>query len=125
MSKDYIIQKMEEKRDLLQSAIDRGGNLYNFDYVLEQVLIGKMQLFISDDSIAITLIQHYPEKDVLHGLFAAGNLETIMGTIQEQIIAFGRKNGCELLRMNGRAGWKRVLKDDGWHEQDTTLHKKI
>ena len=120
-----IKEIIEEKREMLQAAIDRGGNQYTFDYIVEQVISGKMHLWVCEDAIGITQFIHFENTKYLHGLFAAGNLQSIVEILTPQAENFGRRNHCDVFSLTGRSGWAKVFAPHGWIEKFRILEKKL
>jgi len=121
---------MDIKEELLrcegwiQSALNKGGNTHGFVDVVEGVLSGHMQLWSSEKGCAVTEIVVYPNKKVLHVFLAGGKLEHITD-MQEDAVKWAKDKGCKGMQLNGRAGWKKALRDTGWREQLTTLIKEF
>jgi hypothetical protein len=111
-------------KELIESALDEGGNTHTYEDVRQSIIKGDMQLWLADDACAVTEIVIYPRKKVLHVFLAAGKMESIVDML-ESAERFGRANGCESITIAGRHGWKRVLSGEGFSHSLTVLEKGL
>jgi hypothetical protein len=56
---------------------------------------------------------------------AGGSLDELLDWGRSEGPEFAKFNGCHEIRLDGRRGWLRTLKQDGYHELGTTLVKKL
>lgn len=113
---------MEQLRQWLEPALDRGGNTHSFDDVMAEIKAEKMQLWTGPKGAAVTLIYDYPLKRVLHVFLAGGELEQVKDFVPSMEV-WGRAMGCTEMTLAGRRGWSRVL--DGWKPVLDVLAKEI
>ena len=111
-------------QELIESALDEGGNTHTYQDIRESIISGKMQLWLGDDACAVTEIVVYPRKKVLHVFLAAGKMETIVDML-DSAERFGKANGCVSITIAGRHGWKRVLSKEGFEHTLTVLEKGL
>ena len=113
---------MEQLRQWLEPALDRGGNTHTFDDVMAEIEAEKMQLWTGPKGAAVTLIYDYPLKRVLHVFLAGGELEQVKDFVPSMEV-WVRAMGCTEMTLAGRRGWSRVL--DGWKPVLDVLAKEI
>ena len=113
---------MEQLRQWLQPALDRGGNTHSFEDVINEIRAGSMQLWTGPEGAAVTMIYDFPQKRVLHVFLAGGSIEQIKD-FEESAAAWGRAHGCSEMSLSGRRGWTKAL--EGWRPVQTVLMKEI
>ena len=104
---------LSDYRTRIESALAYGGGTHEFEDVVASVLKEKMQVWVNNDSIAITEIIVYPRKKTLHCFLAAGKAKDII-EMMPSAAAWGRAYGCTKFTISGRKGWSRVLAKHGW-----------
>lgn len=109
--------------DWLRPAIERGG-MHSVESVIEEIKAGRMQLWHGPDGAAVTQVVDFPQKRVLHVLFAGGSMEQIID-FQDSAAEWGKAQGCTEMTLSGRKGWVRALKDHGWKPKDVVMEKAI
>lgn len=100
----------------LQRALDLAGNTHTIEDVATAVKAGTMQAFHNDDALVITEIVEFPRAKSINVFVACGDLDAVM-SLQPLIEDFGRKHGCDRMRMLGRQGWRKVLPKHGWQDE--------
>lgn len=89
------------------------------------VLQGKLQFWPGHNAAVITEIYPYAGGEkVLQGKWAAGDAEEIMQMVPG-IEAFGRVQGCTTVLVEGREGWARALRAQGYSKWSVTLRKAL
>lgn len=111
-------------QDWIQDALDVGQNTHDFKDIVDGVLSGHMQLWAGEEGCAITEIVVYPNKKVLHVFLAAGKLEQIT-KMHKDAVEWGKTQGCDGMTLSGRPGWKKILKKEGWEQQQIVLSKEF
>jgi hypothetical protein len=95
-------------RRILAPAIEHGGTHDEKD-VFDAIVSGAAQLWMQNDSAAVTEIVSYPRVKSCRVWLAAGDLEDIR-SIERQIEDWARGVGCGRLEIIGRKGWLKKLK---------------
>lgn len=113
---------MEQLKQWLQPALDRGGNTHTFEDVIKEIEAGNMQLWTGPKGAAVTMVYDFPRKRMLHVFIAGGDLEQVLDFVPS-MEAWGRAAGCTEMTLAGRRGWARVLKD--WKPVHTVLAKEL
>jgi hypothetical protein len=116
-------------RDGVQESLDRGeGRILDVD-IYEALLQRRMQLFIvyaggKQIAVCVTEIANYPRTRVIRVVLVSGSQREVwIKKLQEELEAWGRKIGATYLEMQGREGWRRVLKD--WRLKSVLMEKRI
>lgn len=113
------LDDLDRFRDLLEEAMDHNGGTHTFDDLTVMVLQGRLRLWTTANSVALTEIVEYPRQKHYHVFAAGGDLDEIRATIP-LIEQAARDAGCCKMTLSGRRGWSRALVQNGWVEQFTT-----
>lgn len=98
---------------------------YTIDWVDEAFADGRLHLFTGEKSAILVSVKEYPTgAKELHGMLAAGELNQIRSTIA---IAenWGRSIGCVSAVIESRAGWMKVMREDGYQLYQTAIRKDL
>ena len=107
----------------LQRALGVAGNTHTPDDVAAAVKAGRMQAWTRGDSLVVTEVLEFPQAKALNVFLAVGDLDEVMA-LQPDLEAFGRQHGCKAMRMEGRKGWRRVLPEHGWKEDQKVIYER-
>lgn len=127
---NFVAHKFGDEEPLphhleLQRQLAREGGLYTVEDVVDLIKRGHMQGFVEKDTWVITEILEFPRKRVLALNFIVGNEEDF-DVLHEQVIAFAREHGCEMLWGRGREGWiRRIIEKFGWEYINVTYAKEL
>lgn len=116
--------------DLLdwQEAIERAlrdiGYLYTFDDVVASVLRQERHVYQENGCLVIMQVDHYPSTKAYHCFLAAGTTYGLL-ELEPKLAQIGKELGCSHLSFAGRKGWERRLKNHGWQQKLTVMHKEI
>lgn len=116
--------ELERCRPWIEAALNYGGDTHSFDDVVESVKKGAMQFWPANDACAVTEIIPFPRKKVLHVFLAGGNAETIVD-MNESAESFAKMNGCSMISVVGRVGWKKALGTKGYSAPSAVLFKEL
>jgi len=119
-----LIEKMNDCREWIESALAYSGGTHDFRDVVDAVMTGHMQFWEAPKGCAITEVITFPKKKVLHIFLAAGEMQQIVD-MDESAVEWAKSIGCDAVSIAGRRGWKKVLEHKGYEEQFTTLAKDI
>lgn len=113
-----------EFREAFREVMDE--RYHTLDWLDDQVLKGRVQFFRTDDAAIIAEVRNYPTgaRD-LHGLIAAGNLQSIIEVLIPQAEEFGRAWGCVAATIESRPGWARAMKPHGYETQQVIIRKEL
>lgn len=98
-------------KPLIAKALKYSRGKFRPNDYYPSLLDGSMQLWINDESAAITEITNYPHKKICNLVACGGeNLAHIRRDLAV-IEMWAKANGCSGIRIEGRPGWKATLKD--------------
>jgi hypothetical protein len=97
----------------LAAVLDRMGNLYTPQDILNAIAIGKMQSFTEGDSWAITQIALFPRGKVIEIIAMLGDGKD-MPRLHDRILDFATEIGAGVIQAYGRKGWKPYALKRGW-----------
>jgi hypothetical protein len=118
------LDQLDKYRPELEAAMEHNGGTHSFDDLTAMVLQGRLRLWHTEKSIALTEVIEYPRQKHYHVFAAGGDLDDIVATIP-QIEQAARDAGCCKLTISGRRGWVRALTPHGWTEQFATCVRSI
>lgn len=75
---------------------------------------GYAQLWLGEQSAAVTEVITYPRAKALHLWLCGGDLDEIVDEMLPRAEAWARAEGCTKLTTGGRKGWDRVMKRAGF-----------
>lgn len=100
--------------------------LYTEEWLDAQVWAGFIRAEADDDAALLYKFKSYPTGATeLHYMAAAGNLETLIGTLRPRVEAHAKERGCVFVSVASRAGWARKLKPHGYEQYQLLLRKEI
>lgn len=117
-----ILTLWPQAHPLLAPAIDMMHGLHDGGTVLAALLERRAELWTGKQSAVITEFVEYPLGRCLHFWLAGGDLEELK-TMEPEIIAWGKTQGCVGASISGRRGWLRELPD--YKEAATVMFKRI
>jgi hypothetical protein len=108
----------------LQEALEHSGGTHTLKDVADQITRGAAQVWVNDDACIVTEVHDFPRQRVLHFWLATGDLHAILA-LQNDVLEWGKKNGCAAASLAGRRGWERVLADEGWTPTVTYMRREM
>lgn len=121
---DLIRAEFDRTWPWLEPALVHGGSLHTRDSLLDRLLTGASVLWPTARACGVLNLLEYPRAKVCEIWLVGGDLSDIMAQ-DDALVDWARINGCTRMTMNGRAGWERVLKINGWEHQAITLKRSI
>jgi hypothetical protein len=111
-------------RPLLAQAVDE--RLYPLDWLDLEVAEGRALFWCTSDAAILAEIKTYPSGLYdLHGLLAAGNMRSIVGTLIPMAERWAAEVGCDGALIQSRAGWQRILGKSGYEPHQVSLRKSL
>jgi hypothetical protein len=99
---------------------------YDLDYLDGLIEARRAHLITADDAAVIFEFKLFPTGNTaLHFLVAAGNIETIIGTLRPEAERIGRDLGCIAAIVDSRGGWARALREYGYSPFQTAIAKEL
>ena len=97
-----------------------------YSHLDRMILSGSAHLWTAPDAAIVAEIRTFPTgARALHGLVAAGTLETITGRLIPAAEAWARERGCLLSIVESRPGWARALKQHGYVPHQLAVMKEL
>lgn len=118
------LDALDKFRPDLEATMVHNGNTHSFDDLTAMVLQGRLRLWTTANSVALTEVIEYPQEKHYHVFAAGGDLAEIVDTIP-QVEQAARDAGCCKLTLTGRHGWKKALMQCGWTAQFITCVRSI
>lgn len=115
-------------RDKIRELIARGleyGDDYSVDDVLKEVFSNKADIWIGEDSVAVTTLLQLPQATRFNIWVAAGDMDELVSEMHPVFEARARDAGCKRMVITGRRGWVRAMKDLGYREVATVVAKEL
>jgi hypothetical protein len=119
-----LLDKLDHFRPDLEAAMEHNGHTHNFDDLTAMVLQGRLRMWTTANSVALTEVIEYPQQKHYHVFAAGGDLSEIVETIP-LVEQAARDAGCCKLTITGRRGWVRALEKHGWTEDFTTCVRSL
>lgn len=89
---------------------------------------GLLWVILSNNEIVGALTTSLvPRRSGLYCRIAAGGAEDFASCrhFHTQIEEYARREGCVMVYVEGRLGWQRALRDEGYHAVEVSLAKRI
>lgn len=114
----------ERWRPELASLLDT--RFHTIEWLDGQILSGKMQLFSDEQSAIVTAVKAYPTGAKECQIMAAtGELDHLTGPAILRVEQWAAKQGCIVVTIQSRSGWKKIMKSKGYEPHQTCIRKGI
>lgn len=108
-------KQFEQAAPLIQRALDEDGtDLYTLRDVLDYLLTDRALLWSDTRAAVVTCMHQMPQGKSLTLWLGAGDLDSIIALVIEQIRPYAIREGAKVVEINGRPGWVRALKKAGF-----------
>ncbi len=118
---DQCRRVWKDVRLLLKPAVELSYGRWSLDYILASLVLGEQFLWITldDDNevcgVMTCQISFYPLKKMLTLHFMGGtNFDKWFHDAFAEIIKFASENGCDGIECNGRTGFWKQFKQEGF-----------
>lgn len=108
----------------IEAALEYCSGKYDLANIQYKLSRHEAQAWETEHSAVVTWLEDYPCQRVLTLAFAGGDKDELKGLIPE-IRRFAKDIGCQALEVHGRAGWERVLKEEGFKKVSTVLRCEL
>ena len=108
----------------LNLALSDAGGTATLDDLIAQAREGRVQIWHRDNSLAITEILGFPQKNVCNVVACAGRLPEIL-EMEPEIETFAREHDCAFMVTHGRSAWGRVGRKTGWVPVSMRFQKSL
>lgn len=116
-NQEFMVRKAEK-------ALKRYGGTHTLQDVVDAISVGRMQSFVHGVSWAVTQVLDFPRKRVLELFLVVGRMED-MPNLRDQIEAYAKHIEADLIRANGREGWRGFSKESGWSRKQSIFTKEL
>jgi hypothetical protein len=115
---------------IIEKALPYSDGKYELEDIYKGIQSRDLQLWAASregkaTSVMVTKIIQYPKAKTLLMMIYAGEHTDNMTQFLPPIYTWAKKLGCTDVEIYGRAGWERVLKDQGYEKIHTVLRRKI
>lgn len=131
MSIDYMkyapewVQEFKRCEQWIQAALDYSHDTFSIEDIFEDMAAGNLQIWPGEKAVIVTQIVQYPRKKIIHCFLAGGDIVELE-TLHEQVVEWGRSQGCSAVTLTGRPGWTRsFLSDIGYRNTQVQMIKDI
>ena len=118
-----LAQELIRCRPWIEAALDY-SRTHDFGDIVKACFAGEMQLWAGPDACLVTQIVTFPKRKVLHVFVAGGEMEAVLRR-SDDVVEWGKAQGCQDLTLTGRMGWQRVLKQRGYGSAFITMERKL
>lgn len=113
---------MRSLREILGSLLEK--HELSFDELQSGIEAGDFMLWREGDSVMVTEIISSPRVKAMNVFLAAGAWSDIF-VLKERAEMWAKINGCGMIGLSGRKGWKRRLAPFGYVEDEPTYVRNI
>lgn len=110
-------------RPWLEAAVEHSPG-ESLGAVVEEILSGRAQLWGGRRSCLVTQLTQTPEGRIVHGWLCGGDRQEVLGALP-MVESWARQQGAEIATVNGRKGWARALKPQGYTMLNGLLRKVL
>jgi hypothetical protein len=118
------MQDLLHHKSQIEAALVYAFGGYTFDDVVAEVINGAMFFYPLGSSFVIACVQTMPRKKQFVGVFAGGDLHTLID-FEPVLIEHAKALGCSSICISGRKGWERTLVEHGYTNLCISMDKEI
>ena len=118
------VDEMERCRGWIEAALEYSGGTHTFDDIKQGIAERRMQLWPAPEGCLVTELINYPQKRLINVFLGGGRLEQL-ASMQEDVTAWAKTQGCTGAIITGRKGWQRAFEKYGWKPVFVTLGKEF
>lgn len=101
-----------------------GMMIYSVSEVEDMIRAGRAMFFPTEKSAVITEITIRGDQKCMECIAAVGDMEDVT-SMAPGIEALARSMGCEIIILEGRKGWEKMLKPSGYEFMAVSLRKSL
>lgn len=120
-----LSDEIDRCRPWIQAALDNSLRSHDFSDVRTLILTNQAQLWSVDTGCAVTTITYYPRSTVLSLWLCGGDFQDVYNEHYWRIENFAKENQCDQIVINGRRGWERRMKAEGYKASSVVITKEI
>tara|TARA_R110000751_G_scaffold233550_1_gene334477 strand:- start:63 stop:512 length:450 start_codon:yes stop_codon:yes gene_type:complete len=130
---EYLDSFFEQVLPMLEKAAIRSNGRFKGEDFWAMVKDGRSQLWLTTDSdeniIGATTTSIYANRNIsVMEIMAHGGTsmsKEYLPEVMKELEDFAMDNRCDVIRIIGRRGWKRVLDAYGYRDQHIVLEKEL
>lgn len=117
----------ERIEQYVQEANNYGGGKFAVHDWLAKVLLGQADLFVAPDLSSAVICEQfqYPRRKVYGIILLGGEGGHLWDDYQCALEAAAAARGCDCLEVFGRAGWKQIMKEQGYELAHWVWRKEL
>ena len=116
--------ELERCRPWIEAALEYSGGTHNFADVVADIETGFAQFWPAPRGCFVTHILTFPQKKVLLFFLGGGDLQQL-ALMHDDVLAWGKAQGCQSAMISGRNGWARILGSLSWTPLHQTLTREL
>lgn len=109
----------------IAAALEHAGGTHTLDDVRAGVEAGAFQFWPGERCAAVTELVVYPRAKAARIFLAGGELDDVLGPMEDAIAAWAKAEGCDRLEFGGRRGWARAAQVKGYGMWSVCMSKEI
>lgn len=108
----------------IEAALEHAGT-HTLADVEALVRTRECRFWAGREAALITEVQVWPQRKVLLLWLAGGDLDELRDELRPMAEAYGRDQGCDVVRISGRQGWVRALRGEGYEPVSWSCAKEL
>jgi hypothetical protein len=112
-------------RGWIEAATLQGPGLESITDVEQRIAAGQYSFWPGANCAAVCEIRHYDNKKALVVVHGGGDLRELLEKIEPMLCAYARAQGCDVMMGEGRKGWERAARDNGYRFGMITMMKNL
>lgn len=118
-------QELERCGPWIESALAHSADSHHLEDVKDAIRQGGAQLWPSSDGCCVTTICNFPASKMCQVWLLGGDFDQVFKEHNHVIESWAKAQGCDQMFVNGRKGWERRLKGEGYSFASVVLAKRI
>lgn len=112
-------------RSWIAAATQQGPQLESIQDVERRIASGQYSFWPGINCAAVCEIRQYGSRKALVVVHGGGDLSELLEKIEPMLCAYARTQGCDLLMGEGRKGWERAARGNGYRFGMITMMKYL
>lgn len=117
-----MIEHFDRCKDWLEAALE--GGFFTLDDVARAIAENRAQFWPGENAAIVTEIDSLAQTRIVRVWLAGGDMEEVLA-MAKGIESWARLQGCKKVLVEGRQGWAKVLKDQGYEPFSVILTKAL
>lgn len=112
-------------RPWIEAAVQQGPQLETVEDVERRIAGGEYIFWPGINCAVVCAIREYENKKALVIVHGGGDLRELLDRIEPMLCIYARRMGCSIVMGEGRKGWERAARDNGYRFGFVTMTKKL